>query len=583
MSAISKTNKAKSSSKNQTDSNVENKVEESVEQSVESTDNSTDNKENKTETSNSKKSADKKPKKEETKEEEEDDVEYEEDGKEEDNAEVVVEEDDEEEKKTTKKAKDDEEENEEENEDENTEKKAPPKKAPPKKAKVSAKTSRAKTSNDSENLRRSALKSACKICLVSYFPEISTNAMYDKYAQMLTMHILETIDQISNNEVTEEGDYNPYPSDKYILYSDKVKGKSGSKRSVNSKSTAPKAMIIDQDDDAEVEEVEEEEVEVVIEKKSTKKEVAKKSTKKEEKSEEKKEVSKKNILKFNKNGKTYLGFIVSRVITEVFKKEIPKAIKDRETFTKYVFEGTSRKLKSYLIRSIVASVNRLSTVVNGMQDRGLGNLLESNLGNTYFPGKLSTLLKVTTSYLSDYFKLLGYTIGNHVWISNKTINPQVIEIAMRTLDFGNHEYMVANKLIDENDSDFGLSCGVLQSARKFDMLLNPPKTEEEKQAAKKKREESKKKGDSKKAKASTKKTTSKKTSTKKNTKVEEPEEDAEEEDVEQEDVEEDAEEEDVEQEDAEDEDAAEEEAVDEDVEQEEVEEEPKKQVRKLKK
>jgi hypothetical protein len=85
-----------------------------------------------------------------------------------------------------------------------------------------------------------------------------------------------------------------------------------------------------------------------------------------------------------------------------------------------------------------------------------------------------------------YFQLIGVAIGTELWLSHKAINGQTIEKAMRMLNLGNYEYMVDNKYVVDQESDYGLEHGVLEHARGFDNLLNPPptKAQQEERAAK---------------------------------------------------------------------------------------------------
>ena len=337
----------------------------------------------------------------------------------------------------------------------------------PKKPKAASST---RTPKQPDNKRQLALESAAHAGLTAYFPEIAGQAVYEKLATALNLHILEAIDNTQKVESVDKTDYNPYPSDKYILLADKTSG-SSKKKAVNTRVSNTKASAIlrgqkpesskDSDDDLKEETKDDKE----NDKEETKEEATTK---------------KKNVVTFSKNSKTYLGFLMSRFADEMSVANQTKNIKDNDSFTKFVFEAVPKEISSHLSRHIVCSVNRLRSSVGYMQDRHVSNLLVDNLSSSeHFKGK-APLLKMLGEYTSDYFKLLGHVLGLFCWTTGKSINHQNIETTMRLLDMGNYEYALSSNLLEENEPQYGLSNGVLREMHKFDELLNPPKSEEEK-------------------------------------------------------------------------------------------------------
>jgi hypothetical protein len=318
-----------------------------------------------------------------------------------------------------------------------------------------------------------ALETAATNNYTTVFDELSGRNVHDRFGQALTMHILETIDNIQRAEVTHEGDYNPFPAEAFTLFSDKVSGSSKKKASVKTKGSEPvkQKTVLKRGEkpSAAPKELEVQEVEEKVE-----------DAEPEEVVNAEKAPTKRNITTVTKNGKTYLGFIVMRFVDEFYSSTGGKNVKNTEDFTKYVFEQITKDISSHLSRVIVSTVNRLRDLVGGLQDRGVEKFISENISK-YFKDR-PALVKFISEYLATYLKLLGHSLGHRIWVSKSGVNPQSIESAIRTLDFGNHEYMLANKLVSDDESDFGLSCGVLQEMRLFEALLNPGPTEEEKKA-----------------------------------------------------------------------------------------------------
>jgi hypothetical protein len=348
----------------------------------------------------------------------------------------------------------------------------------------SAKAKQQKKAKDAENHRYAlALLEAARCNYVSVFDELSERCYHDKLGQALTMHILETIDNIQRTEVKRADDYNPFPSNLFILFEDKVSGHSKKKAAVKTKGSepikqktvikrgeraAPKVEPEEQEDEQEDEQEEADDAEPA------------------EPVKEEKAPARRNITTVTKNGKTYLGFIVMRFVDELFMSSGGKGTKSNEEFTKYVFEQVTRNIGSHISRVIVATVNRLRDLVSGLNDRGVEKLVSDNI-NQHFKDR-PHLVKFIAEYTATYLKLLGYSLGHRIWVSKSGVNPQSVESVIRSLDFGNHDWMVANGFANEEDCDFGLTQGVLRDMRMFEALLNPGPTEEEKKerAAKRK-------------------------------------------------------------------------------------------------
>lgn len=349
---------------------------------------------------------------------------------------------------------------------------------------------KAASKGPSEESKRydTAFNAAVQASYVTLFPALKPRTVHDKCANVVGMYILETINQLQQNEVVDEHSYNPYPADKFILLEDKL-GKATTGKTVKTAGSTEKPSklrlplkrgqrrVEDAVSEHGSEQAEVEPAEAEDEKENEPAdEPAEETT---EQTEEKKTV-RKNVVSFNRNSKTYLGFILTRFVDEIYSTD--DALK--EDFTKFVMTKISKDVDSQLSRAVVSTVDRLGRRVASMPDHNFEKEV-SNRFKEYFADRPGVWRPIS-EYLMKYFQLIGVAIGTELWLSHKAINGQTIEKAMRMLNLGNYEYMVDNKYVVDQESDYGLEHGVLEHARGFDNLLNPPptKAQQEERAAK---------------------------------------------------------------------------------------------------
>lgn len=359
-----------------------------------------------------------------------------------------------------------------------------------KKGKTTAKKAATKKEPSEEQKRYdAAMKAAVEASYVNDFEALKPRSVHDKCGGLLTMYILEAVNQLQQDEVVDDKSYNPYPSSKYVLLEDKLSGTTASKgKSVKktgessgkpSKKRLPPKRGQKKVEEPEPEEEEEKpEAEDNEEKPEAEENDAEKDEEKSEDNEEDKDgketktKARSNVVTINRNGKTYLGFIMMRFVDELYSTDGGKNVRSSEDFTKFTMEKISKDINSHLARAIVSTVNRYERRVAGMPD----HTFQKDIGARFdeFFEDRSSIAKYLSDYLMKYYKLLAQSIASDLWISHKGVNGQTIEKAMRQLNNGNYEYMVDSKFVVEGASDFGLTRGVLHDAREFDRLLNPP-------------------------------------------------------------------------------------------------------------
>ncbi len=340
-----------------------------------------------------------------------------------------------------------------------------------------------------ENARFSAaMRAAINRNMISDIDELNTRAFYDKCGHALMSSILEAIDLIQRNELVDEAmrvdkKYNMYPESEYILLNEKLSVNTTKKRTVktttNHTTEPTKNRIrrklnqqVDEPNSDEPEPVEAEEVQ-----ESTPTETTDSTETKD--TADKKEKTKGNVTQINRNAKTWLGFIVARFVAELDITDGGKGINTDDDFTKFVLKNTNlRDLKTQISRTIIPTVNRLKSEVSDTPDHGF-SLQVSNAITSYFKDR-SGLVPLITGYIVNYFKLLGHTIAQQLWTVHKGVNAATIESAMRILNTGNNHYLVSEEFCQQEEYNFGIEHGLLYTARSFDVLLNPPPTEEEK-------------------------------------------------------------------------------------------------------
>lgn len=369
-------------------------------------------------------------------------------------------------------------------------------------AKAAPKKAAAKKEPSEEQKRYdAAMNAAVDASYVTDFEALKPRSVHDKCGSLLSMYILEAVNQLQQDEVVDEKSYNPYPSSDYILLEDKLSGTSTAKGKTvkkagdvvgkpSKKRLPPKRgqKKVDEPEPEVTAEAEEPEAEAE-EDAEAEAEDAEADTS-ENKEESKANKPRSNVVTINRNGKTYLGFIMMRFVDELYSTEGGKNIRSNEEFTKFVMEKITKDINSHMARVIVCTVNRNERRVAGVSDHTFQKDIGSRF-DEYFDER-SCIAKYLSDYLMKYFKLLAQSIASDLWVSHKGVNGQTIEKAMRQLNMGNYEYMVDSKYVVDGESDYGLTRGILNEARGFDKLLNPPPpplTEEQKKERAEKRKQ----------------------------------------------------------------------------------------------
>ena len=305
--------------------------------------------------------------------------------------------------------------------------------------------------------------------LVTIFNELTPTSVQDKWANVVNMHILETISYIQQQEVRKEGDYNPYPLKEFFLFEDKLQmpGKKKSQVKVG-KSDAKMPTLRNKAPLKRGTKHVDEPVEEVPEHDDQPEDHDDTAESSEPATEETK---KRNVTSFTRDAKSYLGFLVMRFVDDYWSSPGGKNIKNREEFTKYTYEHVTKDIISHVSRSVVTSVNRMHPLISNLQDRGVPDDL-FRLSGTQFPDR-NAVIKHMGEYLSDYFKLIGVVLAHQLWVSRKVINQPVIDATIRIIDLGNHEDLLDAKVISDNESDYGLSCGFFQDVHFYNSLAIP--------------------------------------------------------------------------------------------------------------
>ena len=276
---------------------------------------------------------------------------------------------------------------------------------------------------------------------------------------------MQCINNIQSNEVLKEGDYNPYPSKTYNLVGDKTNKKKAQVKTKNETIIYRKTQdTSESDENDEANDTEANGTEAADDAPN------------ENGASESKEEPKKAISTFTKGSKTYLTFLVMRFMDELGFSTGGKNIRTREDFVKFVNEMISKDYRFHVSRSILASVHRLGGMVSQIDKHSYTDELQKDFHNVdKNPFQTRTaLLKYAGEYLCEYLKLIGYCIAQQLWVTpRKSINQSVIESVIRTLDMGNHEYYIQQKICTDEESDCGLSCGFYQDANTFMNLLLP--------------------------------------------------------------------------------------------------------------
>jgi hypothetical protein len=353
------------------------------------------------------------------------------------------------------------------------------------------KTSKSGTKAKSDETKRyeAAMSEAVKCNYITEFDALKPRSVHEKLGTIFNMYILETVSHLQKNEIAASANlvngetiYNPFPATKYVLLEEKL-GVSGSVgktvktkgSKVVSKPTKSKRLPAKRGQKKAVEEPEEDVAEA--EKSEEEEEKAEEEETTEDKTEAKKTPAKKNVATQSRNCKNYLAFILTRFVDELYSTDGGNKLRSNEEFTKFVMENLSTEnVNTQLIRSIVPVVNRLERTISWMDDHGFPKEIGGKF-TEYFSIR-SGLCNYIIEYLMKYFKLLAYVVANDLWLNHKGVSGSSIERAMRLLDMGNYEWLVDNKYVIDGESDHGLTSGILNDARGFDHLLNPPVSDE---------------------------------------------------------------------------------------------------------
>jgi len=323
--------------------------------------------------------------------------------------------------------------------------------------------------------------------LVTVFPNLIAHSVPERLATAINLHALETLSHIQSNEVRADGDYNPFPSDKFRLF-EEVSGPAARSR-VAVKSNGPaeskkQAPIPRGRRSKPTEEPVEEQTEDAVLDDSAEAEETTDEAKTETKTE-----AKRNVTNFDRSSKQYMCFMLMRFVEDLYEAQGGKNIKNNEDFTNFVYAQVSRESESHVSRSIVTTVNRLSSLVVDLPDRGvpkyLSELLESipgRKGTKESPAianfqDRSNVIKHAVEYFSNYLKLLGYMLATQLWVSRKTVNNSVVEGLVRILDAGNIEAI--SSIVPEGSPDYGLSRGFYRDAHVFINLVLPKPAKKE--------------------------------------------------------------------------------------------------------
>jgi hypothetical protein len=352
---------------------------------------------------------------------------------------------------------------------------------------------KADAAKNAETIRyNNAWGKAVEASYVTKFDGLVPRSYHDRCANALTMFILHTINDIQTHEVVDENSYNPYPASSYLLLEDKMDGTTASAgKSVKTKGgkttdaskPTKKRLPIKRGQKAPVEEkpVEAEEsteADEPEETEATDDKTEDSEEKTEEKTEEKKTKPKKNIVTMSRNAKTYIAFIVCRFVDELYSTEGGKNIRSDADFVKFVMENISKDVKSQITRVIIPTVKRMERCVASMPDFKFAKDVTTKIEDGGIFDDRPAFKQYIQDYLMKYFKLMGLVIGHDLWVTHKGISGSTIEKAMRILSFGNYEYMCDIKLVNDGESDFGITQGILEEVRGFDKLLNPPVSDE---------------------------------------------------------------------------------------------------------
>ena len=315
-------------------------------------------------------------------------------------------------------------------------------------------------------------KFAVKACVsagyINDFETLNSKSFHEKCAHALTCYILDTINNIQNTEVKSGLLEDSYPQKDYLLLEDKTTSTSSRKKTINTgKSNEPpkqkrkpkkKGQTVDEpsaDDvnDADSKQQDDAESSGADNETDNNKD---KDTEKDAKEEDKKDKTpaKKNVTQINKNGKTWLGFIVNRFTDEIYSTKAGKHIKTDADFVKFILSSVTKDFSSQLTRTIVPTVDRLGNIVNDMKDYDFTKQLTEKIDPLFEDDGRPFMTPYVVKNLVSYFKLMGNILGQQLWVTHKGINGQTVESVMRVLDLGNNAYLVKQGLCQQDENGF---------------------------------------------------------------------------------------------------------------------------------
>jgi hypothetical protein len=322
--------------------------------------------------------------------------------------------------------------------------------------------------------RDSAIIAMCNRELIADFDNMTSVSFGERCAGALNMYTLESINVIQEAECHEVGDRNAFPSDEYILLNDKMNPKS-SNRSVtrkgdDSKISKPRKNhlppkkgqkilgvvdVVDVDVD-----VDDDDVDDVVD----------------EKISDKKPKNKKNITQVQKGAKIWLQFLANRFVYEIYSTAGGTNITSDDDFAEFVLKNVTTDFSTHMSKVVIAAVQMRGSTVRNMSDHKLQPYM-STVVDAWFD-KRSALANTTARFLVTYLKLLGSTLGIHLWHRKGAITASHIEAAMRVLDYGADQFYVDNNVCSDGGFNAGLHTGILKQAREFEETVNPPISEE---------------------------------------------------------------------------------------------------------
>ena len=309
--------------------------------------------------------------------------------------------------------------------------------------------------------------------LVSYFKLLVEPNFADHLGKTVVASVLESIEALQKVESSAPNGYNAFPASIFKLSSEPKASREKAKQSTKTNSAKPTSQPVIRRKGAKVQEP----VEPEPESEEEEHEETDMVDEEEDKASAPAAKPKKNIAQITSSGKTCLALLVSKVTDEALDLTDGSKVKTREDLAKYVYndEALKETNKSQILRSIITTVDRLSGVMPDSDDKLSEKYLAVvKTANIYGKNK-GILAKHTSSYISEYVRLIGHVTAQFLWVAKKQINHNTIEMAMRMLELGNHQYLVANELATYDEPSYSLSEGYFNDAREYLSIVIPPK------------------------------------------------------------------------------------------------------------